>query len=344
MYVLAFETSADDTAAAVVEISTRRIVGQAIYTQAAEHAAYGGIVPEIASRAHQAHLPRVAEAALQQAGLTPHQVQAIAATTGPGLTTALAIGAAFGKTLALTCGKPFLGANHIEGHALSPLLAQDKAGAALAKAFLQDREPYLLLLATGGHTQLVLVEGVNRYHTLGTTQDDAVGECFDKTGALLHLAHPAGPKIESLAAVGDPAALRLPHPRTANPLDFSFSGLKTALRQAAEAGTHSQADIAASLQHTAAHILAEKLGTALAQTHTRHAVLAGGVAANRSIRATVQAAAHAHGATFTAPPPSLCTDNAAMIAYAAGLRHTYGLACGEGLGTSLLPRWPLESA
>jgi N6-L-threonylcarbamoyladenine synthase len=343
MHLLAIETSADDTAAAVVGLNAQgfgTILGQAIYTQATEHQKYGGIVPELASRAHQLHLKGLVANALEQAKLTVQEVDAIAATTGPGLTTALAMGASFGKTLALALGKPFLATNHIEGHALSPLLAEDKT---LAEAFLMRHEPYLLLLITGGHTQLILVQAVGDYHLLGSTADDAVGECFDKTGALLGLPHPAGPKIETLAVGGNPLALSFPHPRTANTLDFSFSGLKTAVRQAVESKVHKAEDLAASLQHTAATLLAEKLNAALQHTGAKHAVVAGGVAANQTIRAALQQVCVAAGASFTAPPLALCTDNAAMIGYAAGLRHFHKLPDGGGLGAPLHPRWPLET-
>jgi N6-L-threonylcarbamoyladenine synthase len=341
MKLLALETSADDTAAAVVELNAQGfgiILGQAIYTQTAEHQKYGGIVPELASRAHQAHLKRLVESSLAQAGVMVRDVDAIAVTTGPGLTTALAMGAAFGKTLAFALDKPFLATNHIEGHALSPLLAEDKT---LAKAFLLRQEPYLLLLITGGHTQLILVKAVGDYQLLGSTADDAVGECFDKTGALLGLPHPAGPKIETLAAAGNPLALSFPHPRTANALDFSFSGLKTAVRQAVESKLYMPEDIAASLQHTAAQLLAEKLKLSLQHTGAKHAVVAGGVAANGTIRAALQQVCAAAGASFTAPPLALCTDNAAMIGYAAGLRQLYGLPDGGGLAAPLHPRWLL---
>ncbi len=342
MYILAIETSADDTAAAVVTIDAQgygQILGQAVYTQAAEHAKYGGIVPEIASRAHQLHLKRLVGEALQQAQLKLESLDAIAATTGPGLTTALAMGASFAKTLALVLGKPFLATNHLEGHALSPLLAPDQT---LAQAFLGRHEAYVLLLVTGGHTQLILVRGVGDYALLGTTADDAVGECFDKTGALLRLAHPAGPKMETLAQGGNPQALVLPQPRTANVLDFSFSGLKTAVRQAVESGVYAPTDVAASLQHTVAMVLATKLGLALQQTGAKHAVVAGGVAANATIRAALQQVCATAGASFTAPPLALCTDNAAMIAYAAALRQLKGLPDGGGLAAPLHPRWPLQ--
>lgn len=340
LYILGLESSADDTAAAVVEIGTRRILGQAIRTQIAEHEAYGGIVPELASRAHQAHLPELVKTALTQANLTLADMHAIAATTGPGLTTALAMGATFGKTLAVAHSVPFLPTNHIEGHALSPLLAEHTP---LAEAFLQRHEPYLLLLITGGHTQLIAVHAVGDYRLLGTTADDAVGECFDKIGAALNLPHPSGPNLAKLAPQGNPHALKLPMPKGANVLDFSFSGLKTAARQAVQTGAHSPADIAASLEHTIATLLAEKLGKALTQTGIKHAVAAGGVAANSTIRAALQKACEKAGSTFTAPPLSLCTDNAAMIAYAAGLRLQKGLRQPDGLASPLYPRWPLSN-
>ncbi|MFO0500176.1 MAG: tRNA (adenosine(37)-N6)-threonylcarbamoyltransferase complex transferase subunit TsaD [Pseudomonadota bacterium] len=348
-YILGLETSADDTAAAIVEVHSRRILGQAIRTQMAEHAAYGGSVTELASRAHQAHLPALVQETFTQAELTIADIHAIATTTGPGLTTALAMGATFGKTLALARGLPFLATNHIEGHALSPLLAE---GSALPKAFLQRHEPYVLLLITGGHTQLIAVRDVGHYELLGTTADDAVGECFDKIGAALNLPHPSGPNLAKLAAQGNPHGVILPSPKGAGVFDFSFSGLKTAARQAVEKGSTSPAsispaaispaDIAASLEHTIATLLADKLGKTLAHTGIKHAVAAGGVAANSTIRAALQQACTIKGCSFTAPPLALCTDNAAMIAYAGGLRWQNGLTKGEGLAAPLYPRWPLS--
>ncbi len=250
------------------------------------------------------------------------------------------MGATFGKTLALAKGLPFLATNHIEGHALSPLLAE---GAELAEAFLTRHEPYILLLITGGHTQLVLVKAIGDYTLLGTTADDAAGECFDKIGATLGLPHPSGPNMDALAKQGNPHAIPLPMPRTAGALDFSFSGLKTAARLASQSGSHTGADIAASLEHTITTLLVDKLSAALKQTGARHAVAAGGVAANRTIRAALQQACAAHDASFTAPPLTLCTDNAAMIAYTAGLRLQHGLPEGGGLAAPLYPRWPLNT-
>ncbi len=338
MRVLALETSCDETAVAVVEINTRRILAQQVYSQFAEHAAYRGVIPELASRAHQARLPALVEACLHGAGLRVADVDAVAATVGPGLTTALAMGTSFAKTLALVADKPFLAVNHIEGHALSPLLAPD--GQALAEAFLQRDAPYILMLLTGGHCQLVRVEAVGRYTLLGTTQDDAVGECFDKVGKMLDLPHPAGPAVERLAATGNPHAVALPRPRLEHPLDFSFSGLKTAVRDVIGRGDLSPADVAASFQHTVATLLADKLARALEANPTRFAVVAGGVAANACIREALETVCAARGVAFVAPPLALCTDNAAMIAYAGGLRHQYGLDTGD-LGIRVVPRWAL---
>ncbi|PZP38727.1 MAG: tRNA (adenosine(37)-N6)-threonylcarbamoyltransferase complex transferase subunit TsaD [Pseudomonas fluorescens] len=340
MRVFAIETSCDETSTAIVDISARRILAQHIYSQIPEHAPYGGVVPEIASRAHLERLPSLAQHTLDASGLQWADIDAIAATVGPGLTTALVVGTTFAKTMAVGLGKPFLATNHIEGHALSPLLAENAAP--LAEAFLQHQQPYLLLLVTGGHTQLIHVTQPGHYHTLGTTADDAVGECFDKVGKLLDLPHPAGPAIEKLAATGNPKAITFPHPKTDNPLAFSFSGLKTAVREYLT--KHPQAnpaDIAAAFQHTVATLLARKTQTAIQQTQIQHVVVAGGVAANATIRAALMQVCSEAGTTFTAPPLILCTDNAAMIAYAAGLRHQSGLDTGS-LSTRVLPRWPLE--
>ncbi len=338
--VFAIETSCDETATAVVDVATRRILAQSIYSQYAEHAPYGGVVPELASRAHLERLPYLSEHTLTQAGLHWNDIDAIAATVGPGLTTALVVGATFAKTLAVGLNKPFLATNHIEGHALSPLLADNSTP--LAEAFLEKGEPYLLLLVTGGHTQLIQVEKPGHYTTLGTTQDDAVGEAFDKVGKLLGLPHPAGPAIEKLAATGNASAVQLPHPKTPNPLGFSFSGLKTAVREyLTKHPDVNPADLAASFQNTVATVLARKTAAAIQATGSRHVVVAGGVAANTTIRNALVQVCEEAGTTFTAPPLILCTDNAAMIAYAAGIRANHGLDTGS-LSTRVLPRWPLE--
>lgn len=331
MLVLGIETSCDETAAAVVDASARRILSTVLYSQIKEHATYQGVIPEIASRAHLERLPHLMEQALAEASVQPRQLDAIAATTGPGLTTALMMGSTYAKTLALALGKPFLATNHIEGHALSPHLTDP------ALTF-----PYLLLLVSGGHTQVVMVHTPGHYEMLGTTVDDAAGECFDKTGKLLGLPHPAGPAIEQLAKQGNPDAIALPFPKNDGSLDFSFSGLKTAVRDIVTTTPHLvPADLAASFQHRVATIFAKKCGLALTQTKAPTLVAAGGVAANQAIRHALAETCHAHGATFSAPPPSLCTDNAAMIAYAAGLRHLNRLETG-GLATPVRPRWPLN--
>lgn len=332
MIVLGIETSCDETAAAVVDVAARKILGSAVHTQLAEHAPYGGVVPEIASRAHLQRLPALTEHALKESGLNWSQIDAIAATTGPGLTTALVIGSTFAKTLAVGLNKPFLATNHIEGHALTPHLTNPEL-----------TFPFLLLLVSGGHCQLVMVENVGHYRQLGTTVDDAVGECFDKVGKLLNLPHPAGPAIEQLAKTGNPKAVPLPFPMNDGSLNFSFSGLKTAVRDLLHTSHQSPItshDLAASFQATCAKILAKKSALALQQTGAKHLVAAGGVAANLTIRAALEEAAQKHGATFTAPPLKLCTDNAVMIAYAAGLRALSGLPTGT-LATAPRPRWAL---
>lgn len=329
MKVLGIETSCDETAVAVVDVGTRQILAQQIYSQVAEHAPYAGVVPEIASRAHLERLPALTTQTLQDAGLALADIDAVAATVGPGLTTALLVGTTFTKTLAVALGKPFLAANHIEGHALSPMLA----GA---------EPPYLLLLVSGGHTQLVMVDKVGDYKLLGTTADDAVGEAFDKVGQMLKLPYPPGPQVERLAASGKAEGIELPFPKNDKSLDFSFAGLKTAvLDLLGSKNRHASADIAAAFQQACVTILAKKSRLALQQTGAQTFVAAGGVAANAAIRAGLKAVAEKHGARFVAPPLSLCTDNAAMIAYAAGLRALHNLP-GGNLSTRPVPRHPLD--
>jgi N6-L-threonylcarbamoyladenine synthase len=347
MLVLGIETSCDETAVAVVDIERRQILAQQIYSQVAEHAPYKGVVPEIASRAHLERLPALTQECLKQAfpayNLTPNTynlaagIDAIAATVGPGLTTALLVGTTFGKTLAVALGKPFLAAHHLEGHALSPMLGNPDL-----------KPPYLLLLVSGGHTQLVMVNKVGSYDVLGSTVDDAVGEAFDKVGQMLNLPYPPGPQVEKLAAEGDPSIIKLPFPKNDRSLDFSFAGLKTAVYEhltdkkhpKAATDRHHNANIAAAFQQACITILAKKTGLALAQTGAKILVAAGGVAANHGIRQALEDKAKKHGATFFAPPLGLCTDNAAMIAFAAGMRHLAGLP-GGNLSTRPIPRHPL---
>lgn len=336
MLVLALETSCDETAAAVVDVKARKILSNVLYSQYTEHEAFQGVIPELASRAHQQRLPHIVAQTLREANLSPPTpcplppVDAIAATVGPGLTTALLMGSTFAKTMAMGLNIPFLATNHIEGHALSPHLTDPTL-----------EFPYLLLLVSGGHTQLVMVHTVGQYELLGTTLDDAAGECFDKVGKLLGLPHPAGPQIEKLAAQGSPT-VPLPFPMNDKSLNFSFSGLKTAARDVLQLSTinYQPADVAMSLQSKIAEIFSKKCALALSLTGAPTLVAAGGVAANTAIRTALTEMCAARGVKFTAPPPSLCTDNAAMIAYAAGLRHLHGLDTG-GLSTPVRPRWPL---
>jgi N6-L-threonylcarbamoyladenine synthase len=339
MIILGLETSCDETAVAIVNAATRQVLAQTVYVQTVEHAPYGGVVPELAARAHSARLPSLIQQTLTASGLPMQQLHAVAATVGPGLTTALTLGATMGKTLAMALNLPFLATNHIEGHALTPHLSVTPT----VNGSTHVEFPYLLMLLTGGHCQIVKVDDVGAYTLLGTTLDDAVGECFDKVGKLLGLPHPAGPAIEQLAKQGNPQAIPLANPKHDATLDFSFSGLKSSVRDYMQ--KHPDApkpDVAASFQHTVATILARKLGLALQHTGAKQAVAAGGVAANATIRAALLATCTQHGATFAAPPLSLCTDNAVMIAYAAGLRAMAGLP-NLGLASPVYPRWPLPA-
>lgn len=331
MKILGIETSCDETAVAVVDVARQQVLAERVYSQFDEHEKYGGVVPEIASRAHLERLPTLTHAVLDEVGGAAG-VDAVAAAVGPGLVGALLMGATFGKTLALGWDKPFVGVNHLEGHALSPMLTEQGLDF-----------PYLLLLVSGGHCQFVRVTGVGQYVTLGSTVDDAAGECFDKVGKLLGLGHPAGPQVEQLAKQGavDSAMFRLP--KDDGSLDFSFSGLKTAVRQQVVGQTLSplqQADVAASFQHTVATIMAKKAAQALQETGLKNLVVAGGVAANATIRSALEDVCVAQGAAFFAPPLKYCTDNAAMIAYAGG--RQYQARGADTLAVRVVPRWPLD--
>ena len=339
MIVLGLETSCDETAVAIVNAATRQVLAQTVYVQKAEHRPYGGVVPELSARAHSQRLPELIRTTLADSQLPLSHLQAVAATVGPGLTTALTLGATMGKTLAMALNIPFLATNHIEGHALTPHLAVTPTSSGATHVEF----PYLLMLLTGGHCQIVQVDDIGAYTLLGTTLDDAVGECFDKIGKLLGLPHPAGPAIEQLAKTGNSLAIPLAHPKRDATLDFSFSGLKSSTRDyLAKHPDAPKPDLAASFQHTVATILARKLGLALKHTGATQAVAAGGVAANATIRAALLATCTQHGATFAAPPLALCTDNAVMIAYTAGLRAMAGLP-NLGLASPVYPRWPLPA-
>ena len=341
MLVLGIETSCDETAAAIVD-DRRRIHADVVLSQTALHGPYGGVVPEIAARAHLEHLDGIIGRALAQAGIGFDALDAVAATGGPGLIGGVIVGVMTGKAIALARGLPFLGVNHLEGHALSARLSDDVAF------------PYLLLLVSGGHCQLLIVEGVGRYRRLGTTIDDAAGEAFDKTAKLLGLGYPGGPAIERAAPGGDPARFAFPRPLKGRPgCDFSFAGLKTAVRHTVEAltaaggplGAPDVADIAASFQAAVADSLIDRTARALDVFRRRHPtgealVVAGGVAANSLLRARLSGLAHNAGLRFVAPPIRLCSDNGAMIAWAGIERLQLGLV--DGLDFSPRPRWPLD--
>jgi N6-L-threonylcarbamoyladenine synthase len=328
--VLGIESSCDETAAALVR-EDRTVLAQRIASQDAEHRPYGGVVPEIAARAHAERLAPLIEATLADAGLRLDAVDAIAATAGPGLIGGVMVGLVTGKALAMAADKPLLAVNHLEGHALSPRLADAEL-----------EFPYLLLLASGGHCQLLVVEGVGRYRRLATTIDDALGEAFDKTAKLLGLGYPGGPAVEALAATGNPRAVPLPRPLlgSAEP-HFSFAGLKSAVLRARDAGLHADADIAAAFQQAAVDCVIDRTARAIAAAGPVSAlVVAGGVAANRALRAALEELAAAHDLRFTAPPLALCTDNAAMIGWAGIERFALGLV--DGLDVAARPRWPLD--
>ncbi|WP_406818597.1 tRNA (adenosine(37)-N6)-threonylcarbamoyltransferase complex transferase subunit TsaD [Novosphingobium ovatum] len=330
---MGIESSCDETAVALVT-DDRQVLAQRIASQDDEHRPFGGVVPEIAARAHADRLAPMVRAVLDDAGLTLDAVDAIAATAGPGLIGGVMVGLVTGKALAMASGKPLLAVNHLEGHALSPRLAD----ASLAY-------PYLLLLVSGGHCQLLKVTGVGQYTRLGTTIDDALGEAFDKTAKILGLGYPGGPAVERLAAQGNPKAVPLPRPLlgTAEP-HFSFAGLKSAVLRAHEAGVHAPADIAAGFQQAAIDCVIDRTRRALAAAGEVGAlVVAGGVAANKAVRAALEDLAAAHGLRFVAPPLALCTDNAAMIAWAGCEKLAAGHAP-DPLDVAARPRWPLDPA
>ncbi|HEY3918629.1 MAG TPA: tRNA (adenosine(37)-N6)-threonylcarbamoyltransferase complex transferase subunit TsaD [Stellaceae bacterium] len=341
MLVLGIETSCDETAAAVVGDAPPFIRSNIVFSQLAEHRPYGGIVPEIAARAHLSHLDPVIERALAVARIGFGDLDAVAATGGPGLIGGVIVGVTEAKAIAFARGLPFVAVNHLEGHALSARLVADVPF------------PFLLLLVSGGHCQLLIVEGVGRYRRLGTTIDDAAGEAFDKGAKLLGLGYPGGPAIERAAAAGKPTRFPLPRPMLGRPgCDFSFSGLKTALRLAVErqGGALSpadQADLAASFQDSIVASLADRTARAIALFRDRHPegealVVAGGVAANSALRQQLTQFAASSGLAFVAPPLALCTDNAAMIAWAGLERLKAGLV--DGLDFAPRPRWPLDPA
>ena len=339
---LGLESSCDDTAAAVVRHGPGgpEILSSVVLGQDGLHAAFGGVVPEIAARAHAERIDGVAAQALAQAGVSLAGLDGIAVTAGPGLIGGVLAAVMCAKGLAAATGLPLVGVNHLAGHALTPRLTDGLAF------------PYLMLLVSGGHCQFLRVEGVEDFHRLGGTIDDAPGEAFDKTAKLLALPQPGGPAVEAEAALGDARRFAFPRPLLDRPgCDLSFSGLKTAILRArdgiiADKGgitVQDRRDLCAGFQAAVADVLAEKSARALAASPgvTAFAV-AGGVAANAAIRARLQAAAEAAGVPFLAPPLRLCTDNAAMIAWAGIERFRLGQR--DDLTLSARPRWPLDSA
>lgn len=328
MLILGLESSCDETAAALVT-GDRRILSHRLARQDEAHRPFGGVVPEIAARAHVEALGPLIEAALEEANVTLADVDAIAATAGPGLIGGVMVGLVTGKALAHAANKPLVAVNHLEGHALSPRLAEPDL------AF-----PYLLLLVSGGHCQLLLVEGVGRYRRLATTIDDAAGEAFDKTAKLLGLGFPGGPAVERAAREGDPRSVPLPRPLVGSgEPHFSFAGLKSDV--ARKAGKYPAADLAASFQKAVVDCLVDRTRIALDKAPEATAlVVAGGVAANSAVRAALTALAAGHGLPFIAPPLWLCTDNAAMIAWAGAERFALGLT--DPLDLPARPRWPLD--
>ena len=327
--VLGLESSCDDSAVALVS-DDRQILAQAIVGQAEAHRPFGGVVPEIAARAHVDILPGLIRQVLHEADITIGEVDAIAATAGPGLIGGVMVALLAGKGLSLAAGKPLVAVNHLEGHALSPRLVDPGL-----------HFPYLLLLTSGGHCQLLEVRGVGNYRRLATTIDDAAGEAFDKAAKLLGLPYPGGPVIEELASTGDPSSVPLPRPLlgSAEP-HFSFAGLKSAVQRAVASGEHRGEDIAASFQQAVVDCMVDRTARALEQSDAPALVLAGGVAANRALRGALGDLAGQHGRRFSVPPSWLCTDNAAMIAWAGVERLQRGLI--DTLDAPARARWPLD--
>ncbi len=343
MRVLGIETTCDETAAAVVERrpdGTGAVLANEVLSQTAAHAGFGGVVPEIAARAHVDALDMLVAAALGRAGLDLADLDGIAASAGPGLIGGVLVGLTTAKVLALVARKPLLAVNHLEAHALTARLTD-------AAAF-----PYLLLLASGGHTQLLAVLGVGDYARLGTTVDDAVGEAFDKTAKLLGLGYPGGPRVEARAINGDPTRFALPRPMVGRPnADFSLSGLKTAVRLEAERAKPltptDVADLCASFQAAVVDVVVDRTRAGLRAFEAvagrpRTLVAAGGVASNGAVRRALARLAGEAGIRLVVPPPEFCTDNAAMVAWAGAERLALGLT--DDLTVAARPRWPLDPA
>jgi N6-L-threonylcarbamoyladenine synthase len=326
--VLGIETSCDETGVALYD---GRLLADAVHSQVAMHEAYGGVVPELASRDHVRRLVPLTRAVLEKAGKKASDLQAIGYTEGPGLAGALLVGASFARGLAQALGIRAMGVHHLEGHLLSPLLSER------APAF-----PFVALLVSGGHTQLMRVESVGDYELLGETQDDAAGEAFDKTAKLLGLGYPGGPALERLALKGTPGRYKLPRPMLASGLDFSFSGLKTAVLTLVKGENPSaHADIARAFVDAIVEVLVTKCLRALDTTGLDRLIVAGGVGANRQLREALNAQAARRRFEVFYPEPALCTDNGAMIALTAALKMT--ASAGSGNAFTVKPRWDLAA-
>lgn len=345
MKVLGLETSCDETGLAIFDSEQRHyenkgLLGQVLYSQIELHALYGGVVPELASRDHIRKLVPLFHELLEQCQMTKNELDAIAYTKGPGLIGALMTGALFGRSLAYGLGIPAIGIHHMEGHLLAPLMGANP-----------PPFPFVSLLVSGGHTQLIAAQGVGQYEILGESIDDAAGECFDKTAKMLGLKYPGGPNIAKLAQTGNPDAYALPRPMLHRGLDFSFSGMKTAVHnlikdtQGSGLGLDSnpqvRADIAASFQQAMVDTLVKKCVKALKQVNMSRLVIAGGVSANSHLRQTLATELAKIGASVHYAPPALCTDNGAMIAYAGYQRLQAGQT--DGLAVSCVPRWSMTT-
>jgi N6-L-threonylcarbamoyladenine synthase len=333
MRVLGIETSCDETGVAIYD-GDAGLLAHCLHSQIDLHAAYGGVVPELASRDHIRRLPLLLKQTLAEAGLTPADIDAVAYTCGPGLAGALLVGASVAEAFAMSLGVPALPLHHLEGHLLSPLLSADPP------AF-----PFVALLVSGGHTQLMRVRGVGDYVLLGESVDDAAGEAFDKTAKLLGLGYPGGPQLARLAEAGVAGRFRLPRPMLhSGDLDFSFSGLKTAVLNVVSAADWEPldaADLAAEFQQAVVEVLCAKALAALKRAGLKTLVVAGGVGANRRLRETLDAAVRRRGGRVHYPEPELCTDNGAMIAFAGALRLTAGERPAAPSAVRVRPRWPL---
>jgi N6-L-threonylcarbamoyladenine synthase len=340
MLILGIETSCDETGVALYDAAERRLLAHAVHSQWAMHEAYGGVVPELASRDHIRRLVPLARALFERAGRRIEDLAGVGYTEGPGLAGALLAGAGFARALAYALGVPAIGIHHLEGHLLSPLLSARP-----------PQFPFVALLVSGGHTQLMRVQELGRYELLGETQDDAAGEAFDKTAKLLGLGYPGGPALARLAERGVADRYRLPRPMIGSgDLEFSFSGLKTAvlaLVRRAGAGEQTRADIARAFEDAVVQVLVAKCALAMERTGLTRLVVAGGVGANARLRAALDARAAADGFDVFYPEPELCTDNGAMIAFAAALRLALAQERGAGreeLGFTVRPRWELTAA